>query len=87
MATAGNLAMTGISYTSAMSTIVGQRASISAMWKRVDELLNVAAASGRKLSAAPKDDPVAKGTTFNPNATLFSALFDCSVMFRARLNT
>ena len=66
MATGANLAMTGISYTSAMSTIVGQRASISAMWKRVDDLLKAAASSGRKLSVAPKDDPVAKGTKLNP---------------------
>ena len=85
MATAGNLAMTGISYTSAMSTIVGQRASISAMWKRVDELLNSAAMAGRKLSASPKDDPVAKGNTFYLYAALCSALFDYSVKFRIRL--
>ena len=60
--------MTGASYASAMSTIVGQRAAISSMWRRIDELLHALASSGRKLSSSPKDDPVAKGTFIQSKA-------------------
>ena len=61
LATTGSLLTTGVSYVSAMSTIASQRSAISSMWKRIHELLDALASSGRKLSLFPGEDPVAKG--------------------------
>lgn len=63
--TAGNLAMTGLSFASSQANIVGQRAKLDLMWETVQNLNNALASAGRQFKSRTNSLDASKALFFD----------------------